>query len=115
MRRSSTGWPGIPLTMHPYLQSASDATRLSIETLLIVPTGGWFGPRARLPSRMKIGDPATRRIVMFDIATSSMWEPSTLSIAMPMQSSKTQLAMAMFLKSPFDSVPSFIRPMWYDL
>ena len=53
-------------------------------------------------------------MVMLEIATSSMCAPSTLSIAMPRESSKTQFVIAMFLKSPLDSVPSLIRPVRYD-
>ena len=78
---------------------------------LMLPTLVPAGPRSRAPRRMKMGELATWRIVMFEIAMSSMCEPSTLSMAMPRESSNTQFVMVIFLKSPFDSVPSLMRPV----
>ena len=51
------------------------------------------------------------RMVMLVIAMSSSSAPSTVSSARPWQPSKTQLETVMFLKPPFDSVPSLMRPV----
>ena len=112
---SSSGWPGIPLMIEPRRPAALRTTTLLMLTRRIAPTGGSSGPRRRLPRRMKIGELQTSRMVMLEIVTSSMIAPSTLSIARPRQSSKTQLEIVMFLKPPLDSVPNLMRPVCGDL
>jgi hypothetical protein len=58
---------------------------------------------------MKIGElTMSRRLLM---VTSSSAPPSTVSIASPRERTKTQLEMLMFLKPPFDSVPTLMRPV----
>src|SRR5215469_6790127 len=77
----------------------------------MLPKGTPSGPRIRDPSRRKIGDATVPRMVMFEMVTSSICAPSTLRIVIPMQPSKTQFEIVMFLKPPFDSVPNLMRPL----
>src|ERR1017187_5174421 len=74
------------------------------------PTGVPSGARIRLPSRRKMGALETSRMVMLDIAMSSICAPSTDSRARPRERSKTTLEMTMLRKSPSDSVPILMRP-----
>src|SRR5215469_7323633 len=87
-----------------------EETIFEILTRRIAPIGTPAGPRMRDPRRIKIGEATVSRIVIFEMLTSSMTAPSTLKIAKPKHPSKTQFAIVIFLKPPFDSVPNLIRP-----
>ena len=75
------------------------------------PTAIPRGPRKRAPRRKKIGEPLMSRMVMLLNDTSSSNAPSTLSKAIPLHPSKTQLLTVMFLNPPLDSVPNLTRPV----
>ena len=80
-------------------------------TRRIDPTAVPSGARIRLPSRRKIGALEISRIVIFEIAMSSMCAPSTDSSARPRDRSKTTFEIVIFRKSPSDSVPILMRPV----
>ena len=101
----------MPLRIDPYRGSASYTTRLLMLTRRIDPTAVPSGARIRLPSRMKIGALEISRIVIFEIAMSSMCAPSTDSSARPRDRSKTTFEIVIFRKSPSDSVPILMRPV----
>src|SRR5215469_5518722 len=85
-------------------------TMFEILTRRMVPTGTPAGPRIRDPRRRKMGEATVPRIVTFEMVTSSICAPSTLRMVIPMQPSKTQFEIVIFLKPPFDSVPNLMRP-----
>ena len=91
--------------------AALEQTMLLMITRRMTPTGTPSGPRMRLPSRMKMGEFETSRMLMLVMVTSSSNPPSTDSRARPRQKSNTQLETVMFLNPPLDSVPNLMRPV----
>src|SRR5579884_3369676 len=108
---SSMGWPGMPVRMEQRRVALPSTIKLLTCTRRNRPTAVPRGPRKRAPRRRNSGAEVILRIVTLVTAMFSSSAPSTLSSARPWQPSKRQLAMVMFSKPPFDSVPHLIRPV----
>ncbi len=109
---SSMVLPGMPLIIDAKCESALYTIILLIIILLKVPFAeSAAGPRILPANRKKIGAFTISRIVIFEMVTSSSMAPSTDSKASPLQNSKTQLVIVIFLNPPFDSVPNLILPV----